>query len=118
MRNRKNWFIIAYDIRDPKRLRRVHYYLKKRALMAQRSVYLYKGDAGALGKIEKSLRKMTDSREDDIRLYPVRSPDALWEAGPRPGALQGALSGRRAAKPRLIDKLATLLQRNPPEARP
>jgi len=96
----EKWHLIAYDITDPRRLRRVHYHLKSRAWMIQRSVYLLRCQPSMLRELESELKKLTDHRSDDIRLYPISSPDALWEAGPRPDALSGVFPAATQQKGR------------------
>ena len=63
--------LIAYDIADPKRLVRVHRYLKTVAVDVQYSVF-----AGVLAprQMERVLREIDariHPREDDVRVYPL-----------------------------------------------
>jgi CRISPR-associated protein Cas2 len=63
--------LIAYDIADPKRLVRVHRYLKTVAVDVQYSVF-----AGLLSprRMERVLREIDGRihpREDDVRVYPL-----------------------------------------------
>lgn len=89
----KSWYIIAYDIREPKRLRRLHYFLKKKAIALQNSVFLVKADAQYLSHLEEALKKLASIREDDIRIYPVLHPDTLWAAGKQASAFQHLYTG-------------------------
>lgn len=84
----KSWYIIAYDIREPKRLRRLHYFLKKKAISLQNSVFLIKADAQRLKRLEVSLEQIINNNEDDVRIYPVLHPDTLWAAGKQATAFQ------------------------------
>ena len=102
----KRWYLIAYDIRERRRLQRVHGYLKKRAWMMQRSVYLMNCDRATLQEMETELRRIAEARSDDIRLYPISSPQALWEAGPPADALVGVFP--RAGAKRKRGRLARL----------
>jgi CRISPR-associated endonuclease Cas2 len=72
------WYIVAYDIRQPKRLRRVQKITARYTAFLQRSVYLYHGNGnrllGLLGEISGIIRH----REDDVRLYSLSSPSDLW----------------------------------------
>ncbi len=77
----KHWSLIAYDIRQPKRLRRVHGYLRKQALALQKSVFLIETDDPHLQQVLAELRARADNREDDIRLYAIPGPASVWTAG-------------------------------------
>jgi CRISPR-associated protein Cas2 len=77
----KQWYVLAYDIREPRRLKRVHYYLKKQALPLQKSVFIVHCSANQLADILNEVRERASLGEDDIRLYPVSSPQSLWAAG-------------------------------------
>lgn len=88
MAHRRLPHIIAYDIANPKRLGRVHRYLKKIALPLQYSVFLIEMDAERRDKVLKHLRTLIHPRQDDIRVYPlpnepewVKLGKALWDDG-------------------------------------
>ena len=91
----KSWYIIAYDIREPKRLRRLHYFLKKKAIALQNSVFLVKADAHYLKHLESSLEKLINIRDNDVRIYPVLHPDTLWAAGKQASAFQHLYAGKK-----------------------
>ena len=94
----KQWHILAYDVRDEKRLQKVHYYLKKRAMPLQKSVFLLHCSAADLAAILQGVRQRAHLREDDIRLYPLSSPHNLWAAGQQSNAVQGLYAGKPAAE--------------------
>ncbi|WP_298609743.1 CRISPR-associated endonuclease Cas2 [uncultured Thiothrix sp.] len=80
--------IISYDIAEPKRLKRIHRFLKKVALPLQYSVFLIEADAKRIEQLMKQLALMIKAREDDIRIYPLPlQPDwcavgkPLWDEG-------------------------------------
>lgn len=80
--------IVAYDIADPRRLGRVHRYLKKVALPLQYSVFLVELDGGQRERLKRRLVELIDSRQDDVRIYPLPSrPEwvcygkPLWDEG-------------------------------------
>jgi CRISPR-associated protein Cas2 len=88
MARRRLPHIIAYDIANPKRLGRVHRYLKKMALPLQYSVFLIELDAERRDKIIRHLGTLIHDKQDDVRIYPL--PDqpewvmlgkALWGDG-------------------------------------
>jgi CRISPR-associated protein Cas2 len=66
--DRKPW-IIAYDIAEPGRLRRVHKYLAKRAFALQYSVFAADLNARELAAIKRGLLKLIDEKRDDVRFY-------------------------------------------------
>ncbi len=86
-----DWYLIAYDIRDPRRLQRLHRALGAEALAVQRSVFLVAASVPAVECLLDRLETLIDPHLDDLRAYPVAAPDELWLSGPRP--LQGGLLG-------------------------
>ena len=93
----QHWYLIAYDVRDPKRLRRVHYYLRKQALAVQKSVFIVHTDPANLALIQEQLRALVVEHDDDLRLYAIPGPDALWAAGQQAQRLVGLYDGTGAA---------------------
>lgn len=77
----QHWSLIAYDIREPKRLRRVHSYLRKQAQAVQKSVFILETDEARLTTILAEVRARANPRDDDIRLYAIPDPGAVWIAG-------------------------------------
>ncbi len=69
-------WVIAYDIADPERLRKVFHYLRRRAVHLQYSVFLARLGADALGDLLADLRLLIAEEADDIRIY--RVPSAPW----------------------------------------
>jgi CRISPR-associated protein Cas2 len=84
-----HWYLIAYDIRDERRLKRLHYYLRKRATAVQKSVFAINTDAAGLAAVERGLRARADPKVDDQRLYAIPGPAALWVAGAQSRAFTG-----------------------------
>ncbi len=91
--NRKRWYLIAYDIRNTRRLRRVHYYLKKEAVALQKSVFLLHADRKRRDTVTAELKSRVHDREDDVRIYPVFHPGTLWLAGLQRSSLSGLYGG-------------------------
>ncbi len=88
--NERRAWIIAYDIRCPRRLSRLHRFIKREAVPVQYSIYLYEGSAGDLGGLLMNLRGYIDDDEDDVRAYPIpRNPEIhhLGIGSLPPGAL-------------------------------
>ena len=67
-------YLIAYDIAHPRRLGRVHRFLKARALGLQYSVFLAQMPESALPPVIAGLQARMDPRRDDIRIYRLPQP--------------------------------------------
>jgi CRISPR-associated protein Cas2 len=89
----KNWYLLAYDIRDNKRLRKVHYFLKKQATALQNSVFLLHVDRKTLDSILAGVKERTKGTIDDVRLYPISNPHIIWAAGKQVGVMQSLYTG-------------------------
>lgn len=76
----KTW-LVAYDIRESGRLRRVHRYLRKLGLAAQFSAFTVEADDVAMAAHLQALATLIDEKVDDLRAYhlPVRCP--VWRLG-------------------------------------
>jgi CRISPR-associated protein Cas2 len=76
----RNW-LVAYDIANPRRLRRVHRFLCRHAVPVQYSVFVARCSPAKLGVIRASLADLVKKREDDVRFYPVPEPAQLFVYG-------------------------------------
>ncbi len=92
-RNRKQWYVIAYDVRSEKRLRRLHYYLKKEAVALQKSVFLLHANVEKRNAVKAEIRVRVNDREDDVRFYPIVDPNTIWFAGVQHKSLSGLYAG-------------------------
>jgi CRISPR-associated protein Cas2 len=72
----RNW-LIAYDIADQRRLKRVHRALCHYAIPVQYSVFAARCSLASAGSIRASLATLIKKREDDVRFYPVPEPALL-----------------------------------------
>ncbi|MDQ2694746.1 MAG: CRISPR-associated endonuclease Cas2, partial [Pseudomonadota bacterium] len=97
------WYLVAYDVRDPRRLQRVHYALKKQALAVQQSVFFVHATLPRLKAILDDLERIIHRREDDLRAYPIEHPSRVWLSG------QAPLSG-----PLLTTAAVGISQKTPP----
>jgi CRISPR-associated protein Cas2 len=61
-------YLVAYDIRDPKRLGRVHRYLKRRALPVQYSVFVVRLAPEQIRRLLAGLGRIV-APTDDVRVY-------------------------------------------------
>lgn len=69
MSNHKYQFLICYDIRESRRLRKLQRLLRRHCLKLQASVYLFKGDSKAGESLMQQIRQRIDRRQDDVRVY-------------------------------------------------
>ncbi|SFF47387.1 CRISPR-associated protein, Cas2 family [Fontimonas thermophila] len=78
-------YLIAYDIADARRWRRVHRLVSGIAVPIQYSVFL----APCLTRREldqsvEQLRAQIHDKQDDIRIYPLPTPPTVYFYGPNP----------------------------------
>ncbi|MEQ8785543.1 MAG: CRISPR-associated endonuclease Cas2 [Pirellulaceae bacterium] len=66
----KQWHLITYDVRDPKRLRRVAKLLESYGTRVQYSVFRCRLDALALEKLTWELNQLMDE-VDDLLVIPL-----------------------------------------------
>jgi CRISPR-associated protein, Cas2 family len=60
-------YLIAYDIRSPRRLGRVHRYLRKLAVPIEYSVFYATCDPRQIVRILADLEDLIDASSDDLR---------------------------------------------------
>ncbi len=75
MTRRRLW-LVTYDIASPRRLRRVHAFLKQHGIPVQYSVFLVHLDHAQLDALLEGLSERIHPRADDVRAY--RLPKELW----------------------------------------
>jgi CRISPR-associated protein Cas2 len=78
------WYLLAYDVRDNRRLQRLHRFLKSRGLALQDSVFLIQGERAHIDKLLDAVDTIVHRREDDVRLYPIPHPGGIWLHGHHP----------------------------------
>jgi len=66
-------YIIAYDICQPRRLRRVARCLEKHALRVQKSVFVYEGTADDLGNLLDAVAELIEASEDCVHAWRTAS---------------------------------------------
>jgi len=77
-------YLLAYDIRDPRRLGRIFRYCKRRGLHVQYSIFLLRLTEHELRRVEADLKRLIDRRMDDVRIYPVPSSPQWVQLGRSP----------------------------------
>nr|WP_246293706.1 CRISPR-associated endonuclease Cas2 [Desulfobacter latus] len=73
--------MVCYDIADPRRLGQIHRFLKKKGLGVQKSVFFIQRSEKGMVRLLDELGGIIHKKEDDIRAYPVESPQAVWTTG-------------------------------------
>lgn len=66
-------YLVCYDITEPKRLARIHRFLREQGLPVQYSVFAAEMTARALDRVLDGLGSRIDPRTDDVRIYPLPS---------------------------------------------
>lgn len=75
------WYLVAYDVADPKRLQRMHRRLRREGLAVQQSVFLVQRSQRRIEALLDELERLMRRREDDLRAYPVHHPGEIWLRG-------------------------------------
>lgn len=70
-------FVVAYDIADPRRLRRVARIMERHALRTQRSVFLFQGTEQELERLLNAASRVMCLREDLVQAWQLRG-DERW----------------------------------------
>ncbi len=81
--NQKRAWLIAYDIRDHRRLARVHRFLKGCAVPLQYSVFGTQASPARIGKLAQELEQFIEPACDDVRIYAVPQPAHITMIGKR-----------------------------------
>lgn len=77
------WRLLAYDVRDPGRLRRLHYRLQRDATYLQESVALLKLDDVQLDEFLQRISPLL-AEVDDLRIYHLACLGDIWLFGANP----------------------------------
>jgi len=100
MMDSPSWYLVAYDVSDPRRLQRVHRRLRREGVALQRSVFLLQRSRQGIAELLDELAALMHRREDDLRAYPIPGPGEIWLRGK--GVIDGELiapDGRERARP-------------------
>ncbi len=96
--NQTGWYLVAYDISCPRRLKRLHYRLRRESVAMQKSVFLVQRSQSGVVELLDELEGLMHRSEDDLRAYPVQDPGSIWLRGK--GATDGNLLHPGRAGPR------------------
>lgn len=77
----RQWHLLTYDVRCPKRLKRLHRQLKSRGIPVQRSVFLVFDHKSGINEIIKLGQSTLDLDEDEFALFQTDSPESIWRYG-------------------------------------
>lgn len=72
-RNAAVELLVCYDIRNERRLRRIHRCMRAWGMPLQYSVFYCRLVPQARRRMENRLRQLMDQRTDDIRIYGIQS---------------------------------------------
>ena len=75
-----NW-ILAYDIREPRRLQKVGRLMQKEGMRLQYSVYMLKGSRDQVEQLLEQLTPLIDAKADDVKIYPLGENTRIWGLG-------------------------------------
>jgi CRISPR-associated protein Cas2 len=79
--NESRRWLVAYDIREPRRLARVHRLLTRTAVPVQYSVFVARGSFADMRRLAKELRCSIDERADDVRIYSIPVNPVIYTIG-------------------------------------
>lgn len=74
-------WLICYDITDPKRLGRLHRFIKKHAVPVQYSVYYHEGSTQQVMRLMRDIEGIIDPKTDDVRAYPIPDSPCIDQLG-------------------------------------
>lgn len=69
----KTRYLICYDITRPRRLQRIHKFLKARGFHIQYSVFLLHLGWQQLQQVKEEISGLINPKYDDVRIYPLPS---------------------------------------------
>ena len=77
-------YLVCYDIRDPRRLRRVHRCMREWGTPLQYSVFHCRLSERQRRRVTVDLRRRIDERVDDVRIYSMQTGGAIDFQGVHP----------------------------------
>lgn len=98
MKHQNKAWLVAYDIREPKRLRSVHRCLRREGVPAQYSAFTVEADDVNITGLLDKLRQRIDERVDDLRAYHLPASCTVWSMGTQEWPDGICLSGSHAAR--------------------
>jgi len=83
-RNAPADLLVCYDIREPRRLVRIHRCMRRWGMPLQYSVFYCRLKKHERQRLENELRDLMDERVDDIRIYGLKSYAQIQFMGKKP----------------------------------
>lgn len=74
------WYLISYDIRDPRRLGRAHRLLKRQAHALLESLFAFRGSPHTLRLLQEQLQQCL-APQDDLLIYRMRTDQPMQRWG-------------------------------------
>jgi len=99
-------WLITYDITEPKRLTRLHRFLRKHGVPVQYSVFHFEGSPAQMGRLMAQIETRIDPRTDDVRAYQLPEHLSIDILG------RGVLPSHTGLLSSASPSLNTLLQAN------
>jgi len=65
------YYVIGYDISDPRRLQKVHREMLRHAAPLEYSIFLLEGNGDDAKRCMDSVLKLIHAGQDDVRCYPL-----------------------------------------------
>lgn len=77
------YYLVAYDIADPGRLRQVATVMERYGVRVQKSVFSFYGSPSRLNEMKVSVHQCIDVHEDKVQVWPVTETlvTRRWDAG-------------------------------------
>jgi len=107
---KSGWYLIGYDIREKRRLQRLHRYLKKRAIPVQKSLFFAKCSEDELYQLLQGASHLIDEREDDLRAWPINHPSEVWLHGQSPFAEEVKVARSTATRSNPLSAILSLFR--------
>lgn len=79
--NRPVAWLVGYDIRNPRRLARLHRFMTRHATPVQYSVFVLRATPAAVGRLVQEIGEFIEPAEDDVRIYRVPEPAEVTVLG-------------------------------------
>jgi len=79
--NDEAWYLVVYDISNPRRLQRLHRHIRRQGVAMQKSVFLVQRSPQGIAAYMDELADLIHRHEDDLRAYPVHDPGRIWLRG-------------------------------------
>ena len=74
-------WVIGYDIREPRRLIKVHRAMAKVACQLEYSIFLFQGTSAALDAVIARVKKLVKLSADDVRAYELPESGMQFRIG-------------------------------------